>query len=122
MSALLAVRTMDLPRKLVGEERQDDMTFEDGGATISLIVRDQPLTLEELNILQCLDGVERVLPCDNTFTVIFKVDSFLDITVSTVVNAQRAIKKTLYSHKEILPNLKISEQGLLHQEEAPVHY
>lgn len=81
------------------------MKFEDGGATFSLIVYDQPLTFDELNILQSLYGVERVLPGDNTFTVIFKVDSILDITVSTVVNAQQAIKKALYSHKLLLLDL-----------------
>ena len=78
------------------------MKLEDGGATFSLIVYDKSLTLDELNILQSLDGVERVLSGDYTFTVTFKVDSFLDITVSTVVNAQQVIKKALYSHEHLL--------------------
>jgi hypothetical protein len=81
------------------------MTVEDGGATFSLIVYDQPLTLEELDILQGIDGVARVLPGNNTFTVIFKVDSFLDITASAVVKAQRAIKKALYTDRRLLLNL-----------------
>jgi len=45
------------------------MNVEDGGATCSLIVYDQPLTLDELNILQSLDGLERVLSGNNTYTV-----------------------------------------------------
>ena len=69
------------------------MTVEDGGATFSLICG-KCLTPDELDLLMNLDGVERVLVDNNAFTVVFKVDSFLDITASTVINAQQAIKKT----------------------------
>lgn len=51
VGALLAVWTLDFPRKLAREERQDDMKVEDGGATFSFIVYEQPMTLDELNIL-----------------------------------------------------------------------
>jgi hypothetical protein len=81
------------------------MKVEDGGATFSLIVYDQRLTLHELNILQSLDGVERVLAGNNAFTVIFKVDSLWDITTSAVVNAQQAIKKALCSNQHLLLSL-----------------
>ena len=71
------------------------MTVEDGGATFSLIICEQSLTPSELDLLKSLDGVDKVLVDNNAFTVVFKVDSFLDITASTVINAQQAIKKTL---------------------------
>jgi len=70
------------------------MNVEDGGSSFSLIICDQRLTFEELDILKKLDGVERVLVTDNAYTVVFKVDSFLDITPATVISAQQAIKKT----------------------------
>jgi len=89
-------------RGLSRKERQDSMTVEDGGATFSLIVYDQPMTLGKLAILQSIDGVTRVLPGNNTFTVIFKVDSFLEVTVSAVARAHRAIKKAL-GQDEYLP-------------------
>jgi len=69
------------------------MTVEDGGATFSLICG-KCLTPDELDLLMNLDGVERVLVDNNAFTVVFKVDSFSDITPSMVINAQQAIKKT----------------------------
>lgn len=70
------------------------MTIEDGGATFSLIICEQSLTPDELDHLKSLDGVDKVLVDNNAFTVVFKVDSFLDITPSMVINAQQAIKKT----------------------------
>ena len=78
------------------------MKVEDGGATFSLIVYNRPLTLEELDVLHGIDGVTRVLPGNNAFTVIFRVDSFLDVTASAVVQAQRAIKRALYSQEHLL--------------------
>jgi hypothetical protein len=70
------------------------MRVEDGGASFSLVIYDQRLTFDNLDILKKLDGVEKVLVSNDTFTVTFRVDSFLDITPSTVINAQQAIKKT----------------------------
>jgi len=69
------------------------MTVEDGGATFSLIIRGQLLTIEELELLKGLDGVDKVLVDNNVFTVVFKTDSFSDITASTVISAQQAIRK-----------------------------
>jgi hypothetical protein len=77
------------------EVRQNDMKVEDGGATFSLMICGQLLTLDELDLLKSLEGVDKVLVGNNAFTIIFKVDSCLDITVSTVINAQQAIKKAL---------------------------
>jgi len=71
------------------------MRVEDGGATFSLVIYDQPLTLYEIDTLQSIEGVAKVLPGSNAFIVVFTVDSFLDITATAVVNAQRAIKKAL---------------------------
>ena len=71
------------------------MTVEDGGATFSFIIRGQLLTIEELELLKGLDGVDKVLVDNNVFTVVFKTDSFSDITASTVISAQQAIKETL---------------------------
>ena len=73
------------------------MKVEDGGATFSLNICGQLLTLEELDHLKSLDSVDKVLVGNNAFTVVFKVDSFLDITASTIINAQQAVKKTLRS-------------------------
>jgi hypothetical protein len=71
------------------------MKVEDGGATFSLNICGQLLTLEELDHLKSLDSVDKILVGNNAFTVVFKVDSFLDINASAVINAQQAIKKTL---------------------------
>ena len=70
------------------------MIVQDGGATFSLIIGEQFLTPDELHLLKNLDGVDKVLVDNNALTVVFKVDSFLDITPSMVINAQQAIKKT----------------------------
>jgi len=77
------------------KKRKNAIAVVDGGATSSLIVYDITLTLDELDILQGIDGVVRVLPDNNAFTVVFKVDSFLDVNISAVVKAQRTIKKAL---------------------------
>jgi hypothetical protein len=73
------------------------MTVEDGGATFSLVICGQFLTLGELDLLKSLDGVDKVLVGNDVFTVVFKVDSFWDISASTIISAQQAIKKTLRS-------------------------
>jgi len=69
------------------------MKVEDGGATFSLICK-KCLTPDELDLVKSLDGVDKVLVDNDAFTVVFKVDSFLDITTSSVINAQQAIKQT----------------------------
>jgi hypothetical protein len=71
------------------------MKVEDGGGTFSLVICGQLLTLDELDLLKDLDGVDKVLIGNEAFTVVFKVDSIFDITTSTVIIAQQAIKKTL---------------------------
>ncbi|NJD56260.1 MAG: hypothetical protein FIA94_07640 [Nitrospirae bacterium] len=70
------------------------MKVEDGGASFSLVICEHSLTPEALDRLKSLEGVDKVLVDNNAFTVIFRVDSFLDITPSTVITAQQAIKKT----------------------------
>jgi len=93
----LTYQTSGVPRK----ERWIDMKMEDGGAIFSLIVYDHSLTLDELNFLQSLDAVEGVLLGNNTFRVIFKVDSFLDVTLAAVVSTQQALKKVLSEDRSI---------------------
>jgi hypothetical protein len=78
------------------------MKVEDGGGTFSLVINGQTLTLAELDLLKSLDGVDKVLIGNEAFTVVFKVDSIFDITTSTIIIAQQAIKRTLrnaISHK-----------------------
>ncbi|HET6514034.1 MAG TPA: hypothetical protein VFG09_02655 [Thermodesulfovibrionales bacterium] len=79
----------------MGKEIQNVMNIEDGGATFSLVVHDRPLTLDEVTILQNLEGVERILLGDNAFTIIFKIERAWGLTGSVIVEAERAIRNAL---------------------------
>ena len=94
------------------------MQVNDGGASFSLIICDQDLTFDDINILKKIEGVENILAGDNAFTVIFRVNSFLDINPSTVINAQQNIKRTLRNltcHKSSLSDPGRHMKGMLRQ-------